>query len=181
MAKGIIVIGLVTFAGVAYAVSHGPVLPEPDYQPHADDPDWLQRAAQFHGHLGPWVIIGVRAGLAGRQAVGARGYFDLTVECQMPFKKPPQTCMLDGLQVATGATYGKRNLMLKEAEQLCVVVTNVETNASVRIRLTDRLLALVSPANLGRGQVDRERLERTARLIAAMSLADAFIVEQIQR
>jgi len=176
-----VMIGIVAFAGVAYAVRHKPTLPVPDYEPRPGDPEWLQRAAQFHGHLGPWVIIGARAGLVGRQAVDAKGYFDVRVECLMPYTRPPQTCMLDGLQVSTGATYGKRNLTLKEAKQVCVIITNVKRGASVRIRLTDKLMSLVSPEHLGHGRADHEKLEQTARRIAAMPLDDAFVVEQLRR
>jgi len=171
--------GLLFVAGLSYATCFKSLLPAPHYKPREGDPDWLQRAAQFHGHLGPWVIIGARAGLIGRQAVRAKGYFDVQVECQMPFETPPQTCMLDGLQVTTGATYGKRNLSLRKGERVCVTITNVQTKAAVRITLTDKLLSLVSPEKLGKGRVDHEKLERIARQIATMPAADAFVLEPL--
>jgi len=85
-------------------------LPSPRYEPDASDPAWLSSAAQFHGHLGPWATAGLRAGVAGRRAIEADGYFDLLVVTVGPFVKPPRSCFLDGLQVSTGATLGKWNL-----------------------------------------------------------------------
>ena len=82
-------------------------LPKPDCTRDASDPDWLAYAAQFHGHLGPWATAGLRLGVAGRRAVGAEGYFDVNVVVEGPFVKPPRSCLLDGVQVATGATWGK--------------------------------------------------------------------------
>jgi len=85
-------------------------LPTPHYQPDPSDPPWLVDAVQFHGHLGPWAVAGLRAGTAARQAVQAEGYFDLDVTVEGPLVKPPHSCFLDGVQVSTGATLGKRNL-----------------------------------------------------------------------
>jgi hypothetical protein len=62
------------------------MLPTPHYSPGQEDPAWLKYAAQFHGHLGPWATAGTRLGIAGRRAVDARGYFDVKVTCEGPFK-----------------------------------------------------------------------------------------------
>lgn len=85
-------------------------LPQPDYQRQPTDPAWLASVVQFHGHLGPAVVAGARMGMIGLRAVEAKGYFDVEVTCEGPLAKPPQACFLDGVQVATGATMGKRTL-----------------------------------------------------------------------
>ena len=82
-------------------------LPQPHYQRQASDPAWLATVVQFHGHLGPAVVAGARMGTAGLRAVEAQGFFDVEVTCEGPLAKPPQSCFLDGVQVATGATMGK--------------------------------------------------------------------------
>jgi len=97
-------------------------LPKPDYAKDASDPDWLAYAAQFHGHLGPWAAAGLRLGVAGRRAAAAEGYFDVKVVAEGPFVKPPRSCFLDGLQVATGATWGKRNIEWSESDAILVRV-----------------------------------------------------------
>jgi len=152
-------------------------LPQPDYAPQATDPAWLARVGQFHGHLGPWVVAGARFGMAGRRAVGAKGYFDIEVTCEGPFAHPPQACFLDGLQVTTGATLGKRTLRWVEAQQIAVRLKNTRTGKAVTLRPTDGLLGLLQSDRPDRkgaatdatGQKARyASLESGARTIASM-------------
>ncbi len=119
-------------------------LPKPHYHPDASDPEWLVEAVQFHGHLGPWAAAGLRAGMTGRKAVGAEGYFDLQVTVEGPMAKPPQSCFLDGLQVSTGATLGKRNLEWIEADKVVVHVKCTRTGKVAEIRPTKKLLELLT-------------------------------------
>jgi formylmethanofuran dehydrogenase subunit E len=157
-------------------------LPQPQYERLDSDPEWLAYAAQFHGHLGPWATAGTRLGMAGLQHVGAKGYFDVQVTCEGPFPKPPKSCFLDGLQVATGATWGKRNLAWVEGEQIVVRVKNTRTGQQSEVRPTAKLLKLLrsfqARAKVGaakaadedeHGRQDAEHAaEAIARKIAAM-------------
>jgi len=119
-------------------------LPTPRYQPDDSDPPWLAYAAQFHGHLGPWATAGLRAGMAGRRAVEAVGYFDLEVTIEGPLVRPPQSCFLDGVQVSTGATLGKRNLKWVDTDQLCVRVKNTRSGKTAEVRPTAKLTQLLA-------------------------------------
>ena len=119
-------------------------LPEPHYHRDASDPEWLVFAAQFHGHLGPWAAAGIRLGMAAREAVGARGHFDIEVTCEGPLAKPPRSCLLDGLQVATGATLGKRNLHWVQGDKIVLQVKNTRTGDRAEVRPTPTLLELVA-------------------------------------
>lgn len=121
-------------------------LPKPHYQPKPTDPAWLARAVQFHGHLGPWAITGIRFGVAGREAVGAQGYFDLHVRCQGPLERPPQACFLDGLQVGTGATLGKRNIHWEPGDELVVWVNNTRTGQTAEVRPTQEFWQFLNAA-----------------------------------
>ncbi|RJQ07391.1 MAG: hypothetical protein C4551_06755 [Bacillota bacterium] len=69
----------------------------------------LLRIEDFHGHLGPYVILGFRAGRLALDLLGAEGYFDLeaTVHCG---DEPPLSCFADGVQFGSGCTTGKGNL-----------------------------------------------------------------------
>ena len=119
-------------------------LPKPHYRRDASDPEWLAYAVQFHGHLGPWATAGLRAGMAGRQAVEADGYFDLLVTVEGPLVKPPQSCFLDGLQVSTGATWGKRNLKWVWSDEILVRAENIQTGKTAEVRPTAKLMKLVT-------------------------------------
>ena len=68
-------------------------------------PEW---AFEFHGHECPFMPIGYRMGKL------ALAYLGIGKEADHGFfifpelgEGHPQTCMMDGLQIATGATYGK--------------------------------------------------------------------------
>jgi len=68
-------------------------------------PEW---AFEFHGHRCPFMPIGYRMGALALSNLGVQREKDhgLFVFPELG-EGHPQTCMMDGIQVATGATYGK--------------------------------------------------------------------------
>ena len=68
-------------------------------------PDW---AFEFHGHRCPFMPLGYRMGLLALEALGTAREADhaLHVICELG-EGHPQTCLMDGIQIATGATFGK--------------------------------------------------------------------------
>ncbi len=150
-------------------------LPTPDYHRQPSDPEWLAQVVQFHGHLGPAVVVGARMGMIGLRAVEAKGYFDVEVTCEGPMARPPQACFLDGIQVATGATMGKRTLVWVQSDQIVVRIRNTRTGKTVELRPTPAILELLASfksqpkagTDHGAGQKADERLEAIARKIAA--------------
>lgn len=88
------------------------------------DPDFsLQDLAAFHGHLGPYIVLGYRIGKY------VRGNF-----CDDPFRMkarihcsgtPPQSCLADGVQLGSGCTLGKRNIeIIPSGTIICVFETD---------------------------------------------------------
>ena len=164
------------------------VLPVPHYRQQASDPEWMKVVVQFHGHLGPAVIAGARVGMSGLRAVGAKGYFDIEVNCEGPMAKPPQSCFLDGLQIATGATLGKRSLHWKEAQQVLVRFKNTVTGKTAELSLTPALLDLMpafgktpkserAQGDSTGGHVVEDHLEFIARRIAAVPEQELVVVK----
>ncbi len=150
-------------------------LPQPHYHRQASDPAWLATVVQFHGHLGPSVVAGARMGMIGLRAVEAKGYFDVEVTCEGPLAKPPQSCFLDGVQVATGATLGKRTLQWVQADRLTMRIKNTGTGKIAVLRPTPALLELLAsfkPQPKARAEsghkTDDEQLEAIARKIASV-------------
>jgi formylmethanofuran dehydrogenase subunit E len=141
MMRWLLCCGVLAVAGVLRAEEQA--LPEPYYLSVPEDPAWLKTTVQFHGHLGPWVVIGARFGMAGLKAVEAHGFFDVEIRCEGPFPKPPQSCFLDGLQIGSGATLGKRTLNYVEAEKIVLYVKNTRTGQTVELRPTPKLLEMV--------------------------------------
>jgi len=140
MLSSIILMACVVPLGAEQPAAPVPELPKPHYRQLPGDPPWLVQAVQFHGHLGPMAVAGVRFGMAGLRAVGARGFFDVEVTCEGPFPKPPPSCFLDGLQVGSGATLGKRTLTWVPAEAILVRVKNTKTGKTAELRPTPKLL-----------------------------------------
>jgi len=76
----------------------------------------LSKAVKFHGHLGPYMVLGLRAGLYANQILEKDPMNTEAIIETLP--QPPQSCFVDGVQFATGCTMGKRNISLIEAEGL---------------------------------------------------------------
>ncbi|MDO8662592.1 MAG: formylmethanofuran dehydrogenase subunit E family protein [Candidatus Omnitrophota bacterium] len=105
----------------------------------------LKEAIKFHGHLGPYLILGIIAGNLGLKKLGVKKYFDLRVLVYGANKKP-KSCLIDGLQLSTGATYGKGNIQKYAAKEIKIVIRNLKNNKAVIITLgeflEERLAAL---------------------------------------
>ncbi len=94
-------------------------------------PDW-DRVRAFHGHLGPYVALGLRIGERLLALLQPRPHFGLHVAVVCPLAPPP-SCLLDGLQLATGATYGKQNLLATAGEAIVVTARNLDTGATTEV------------------------------------------------
>ena len=68
-------------------------------------PDW---AFEFHGHSCPFMPLGYRMGIMALTKLGVEREKDHTLHviCELG-EGHPQTCLMDGIQAATGATFGK--------------------------------------------------------------------------
>jgi len=188
MTRRLIALPLLSLAACCLAEEPMCRLPRPHYHRDSSDPDWLSYAAQFHGHLGPWAAAGARLGMAGIRAVGAQGYFDVEVTCHGPFGKPPKSCFLDGLQVATGATLGKRNLHWVQGDDIVVSIKNTHSGKACEVRPTESLLQVLgslpkAPAKTAKTQTAHDRedhavesVETLARQVAAMPHNQIIVV-----
>ena len=92
--------------------------------------DLLEGAMKFHGHLGPYLILGLKAGLIGVAHLG-KSYFGLRAVVETD-GHPPRSCFIDGIQFASGCTTGKANLEAK-----------VGYNVSVQFMRGDRRINIV--------------------------------------
>lgn len=72
-----------------------------------------ERATEFHGHDGPYMVIGLRMGLAALKMLECKGWFDIECEVRLDWN-PPDSCVIDGIQSSTGCTMGKRNISVVE-------------------------------------------------------------------
>ena len=70
----------------------------------------LKQIERFHGHLGPYVVIGYRMGKVANQLLGS----DLLSKKAVVWTgtTPPMSCIIDGIQISSGCTLGKGNLLV---------------------------------------------------------------------
>lgn len=125
---------------------------------------------RYHGHLGPWLILGVKIGEAAVARVGARRHFGVEVTCRVP-DAPPPSCLVDGLQWSTGATYGKRNITLVPSDEYTVTVLNKDSGHACHARV------LAHVPELFRTLLELHGDEGASRLVAEMPDADLFELE----
>lgn len=78
----------------------------------------VEDLARFHGHLGPFIVLGYRMGRYALRRLGNDPFALLaTVHCS---GAPPESCLADGVQLGSGCTTGKRNLALVGSDEIAV-------------------------------------------------------------
>ncbi len=102
-------------------------------------PVTMDELERFHGHLGPFVVLGAKMGEYAVTEYEMPRYFGVTVMVECP-KEPPHSCLIDGLMVTSGATYGKKNIQHSFADKIRVFISNDENGDSVIFQLKDSTL-----------------------------------------
>ena len=136
----------------------------------------LNRAEEFHGHLGPFLVLGVRMGLIGVRELGAKGNDEkLRVTAVLKYSVP-FSCIIDGIQVATKCTIGNKKLRLRNSSGIAAkfefpsreqVTVAVDPTAFDRLR--NELLA---------ENVPPEEHRKLAQLVASMPEEELFIIKR---
>jgi len=116
----------------------------------------LKEAENFHGHLGPWLVLGLLAGEAALKKIKARKYFKLKVKVWGANQKP-KSCLIDGLQLSTGATYGKGNIQKIASGEIKIICHNLENNKKIKILLCKDLMKKIGSL---KGHHDSEAFAR---------------------
>lgn len=97
----------------------------------------LKEAIKFHGHLGPYLVLGILAGEFAIKKLRCKRYFGLKVKVYGANKKP-KSCLIDGLQLSTGATYGKGNIKKIEGNKIRILF--LVNNKKIKISLKENLI-----------------------------------------
>lgn len=138
------------------------------------EPVSLQQLERFHGHVGPFVAIGAIMGEYAVTQYNIPRYFGLTVSVECP-AKPPHSCLIDGLMVGTGATMGKRNIILTDADAIRVRIQNDDTGEHAVFTIKPEVIEQLKQWEISAVPVDkrgRDTFKKTAE--------DLFIIEHNQ-
>jgi len=128
----------------------------------------IAETVKFHGHLGPFLILGLKAGLLANRVLGKDPIRTRAIVETDP--KPPRSCVIDGIQVATGCTMGKRNIELKRSNRVSITFTRGER--SLRLCLRREVLEGVATIS------SVEEAERMALALASKPVQELFETEK---
>jgi len=146
--------------------------------------DDFRRCAEFHGHICPGLAIGYRAGKAALSWLEERRSPDE----EMVTTVETNACGTDAIQVLTGCTLGKGNLLYRDCGKHAYTVFSRKTGEGVRIalqqgalKLSDRHLELVQKIREDRATPEeRKEFQRLhiqkARELLEKPLNDLFSV-----
>jgi formylmethanofuran dehydrogenase subunit E len=116
----------------------------------------IKEAVNFHGHLGPYLVLGILAGELALKKLGCKKYFGLKVKVEGATEKP-KSCLVDGLQLSTGCTYGKGSIQKITRDKIKVLFYSLENNKKIKISLKKDLLQRL---NALKGHSDSEAFAR---------------------
>lgn len=125
----------------------------------------IDRGVKFHGHLGPFLVLGIKMGILALKKLNSKGYFDLSVAVELE-KHPPVYCLVDGIQISTGCSLGKGNIKVKQNNQLVKAIFNKDEH-NLSIQLKPEILNMIN--------FMEESCEEIADKVAKMSDEKLFI------
>jgi formylmethanofuran dehydrogenase subunit E len=125
--------------------------------------DVYQRAQQFHGHTCTGLLIGIRIGIAAKEALQDAG-----VTGKLKARYYSRSCPVDGLQVAIGTTCGSKSLKVVDRREHRLVLSGVAGGRTIEAKLTrfadkQRLLSIALKKKMERlpdGAEEKNNLER---------------------
>ena len=103
----------------------------------ADLREMIERGTHLHGHLGPFLVAGIRMGLLAVTLLESPGYFGIRAESEAG-STTPLSCLNDGVQIGSGCTTGKGNLDIVGGER--PRVRFVTDNRAVTIELREEIV-----------------------------------------
>ena len=136
----------------------------------------MEKAVDFHGHLGPFLVVGVRMGIIGLKQLEAR-QGDTALRATVSLKRSvPFSCVIDGIQVTTRCTIGNGRLKIRNSPR--EISTTLEILGGKRVTVTLNPARLAELRRSLRETVASDQLEEIARVIASMPEKDLFIIQK---
>lgn len=119
----------------------------------------LGRISQFHGHLGPFVVVGYRMGEVANKILGPDPFGKTALV--LTGGKPPRSCVIDGIQLSSGCTLGKGEIAAVDQGEVAAIFLSKHGGKSIRVSLKASILEQVE-------SVDRKRMEALAEELYSM-------------
>lgn len=110
----------------------------------------VELAIQFHGHVCPGILLGVKVAEFALQHLQV----DKDVDEELLAVVETDSCGVDAIQAILGCTLGKGNLLVKDYGKAVYTIASRKKNKTVRI--AQRYNALQSPASTRFGELKRK-------------------------
>jgi len=96
----------------------------------------IEKAADLHGHLGPFLVLGVRMGETAKKILKTA---NLQVTAKLPLSTP-FSCVLDGIQVTTQCTIGNQKLKIENSsEEISAKFQCIKTGKTLTITVNPKI------------------------------------------
>jgi len=110
----------------------------------------LEEAVRLHGHKGPWLVLGYKAGLRAREYLKPTTEHDMVCIVRVP-KKTPYTCTIDGIQAAAGCTLGKLTISVEDCKDIELEFMNRVNGKKLVLRLRSRVRGIIEELSSKKG------------------------------
>ena len=121
-------------------------------------------AVRFHGHTGPFLALGYKAGKYAMERLKPQKMMD--IKCSVKtIEKNPYTCIIDGIQCSTHCTVGKRNIKIEGISDERVEIT---------FRCKGRKIILTLKPHILKRTLESEDLEKEVKRVNDEPLESLF-------
>jgi formylmethanofuran dehydrogenase subunit E len=132
----------------------------------------IKTAEKLHGHLGPFLVIGVRMGETVKQVLSIKESGKLQAEATVPLLTP-FSCVLDGIQATTSCTIGNQKLRIKNSKEEISASFTLDSAKAIKISVKPEIVK-----NLMNEISEGASNEELARKIAKKPEDQLFTVEK---
>ena len=102
----------------------------------------IRNAENLHGHLGPFLVIGVRISILAKRILNIHSgeHNKLQVTVKLPLLTP-FSCIIDGIQAATQCTVGNQKLKIENSQsQITVDFKLLNSDKILRIHVNPKVI-----------------------------------------
>lgn len=120
----------------------------------------IRRAQELHGHLGPFLVIGVKIGELAKKELNGKMEALIKVPIATPF-----SCIIDGIQASTQCTVGNRRLIIENSEKEITIHFKLQNSQkALRIYVKPQLVEELKQS-LSQGVANEELAWKVARML----------------
>ncbi|MEM2947594.1 MAG: formylmethanofuran dehydrogenase subunit E family protein [Candidatus Bathyarchaeia archaeon] len=105
----------------------------------------IKDAEKLHGHLGPFLAMGVKMARLAKKALNVDKYklWDMQITAELPLT-PPFSCVLDGIQATTQCTIGNKKLEVRNSNGDIVAIFRLKSqNKALKICVNKQVVEML--------------------------------------